>query len=308
MDMKTRIGETMKDCVRQWFTAEPLTIYSLMFIEEKLKESMMFGSLTLVHYHMFDGEGANEFETAAAVEMFILASDILDDLEDADMPHKPWMLVPQSIAMHVAVSLLTLSQQVLLDSVREDERKIRMIQMMNKQLLHSANGQMLDIVNSSADEKAYLEMVEQKSAALIVFACMAGVMAAGHLWHPIVANYAAELGMSAQLRNDLRDLLRWDEKNDFLQRKRTLLTLFLIEELQEEDHWISHYFHNGEAEDLFDHRKEDFIEACKKTGTILYGSVMSRMHYDRFLELLEEVRPDNPWKEQLLQIIDPKTA
>lgn len=299
-----RIEQQMREQVQRFFTAEPLARFTELFIEDKLAESSKFGQLTVIHYRMFGGTGEEVYEAAAAVELFILASDILDDLQDQDAPKKPWMQVPQPVAIHAASALLTLSQQAMLNCAGNGEVRIALSEMMNVQLLRAANGQMIDIMNEIADEEAYLDMVKQKSAALLLLACMTGVMLAGQPWNSIVAEYATEVGIATQIQNDLRDLLRWDDKSDFLQRKRTLLTMYLIEGDAEEDRWINDYFQGRlTAEDVLINR-ERFREACERTGTILYGSVMSRMHYNRFEELLDSIQETSPWKSTFLHILN----
>ncbi|RJX38743.1 hypothetical protein D3P09_14480 [Paenibacillus pinisoli] len=301
--VKEHVGTRMKQYASEWFTAQPLLDVSLSFIEEKLGETMMFGELTAIHYHMFRGKDADIEGAAAAVELFILASDILDDLEDGDAPSKPWMKAPMPIALHVATSLVTLSQQALLLSAADPALRGELAIMMNKQLLLSANGQMLDLANDTLTEESYFQMVRSKSASLLVMACMAGVLLAGRPWNETVAEYAAELGISAQIRNDCRDLLRWDEKSDFLNRKHTLLTMYLLEGPDEQVGWIRDYYNGSGSQNDATGKKELFLQACEQSGVILYGSVVSRMHYNRFQELLAELQADAVWKDKLLHLL-----
>ncbi|MFD0960880.1 polyprenyl synthetase family protein [Paenibacillus chungangensis] len=303
-----RIGQCMKDLVNQWFVAEPLARHAILFIEDKLRERNIFGELTLFHYHMFNGISGDIYQAAAAVELFILASDMLDDLQDGDAPFKPWMQAPQPIAIHVASSIITLSQQALMDSVTNRSDSEALVRMMNSQLLQAANGQMLDLMNEIHTEEAYLDMVRMKSASLFVFACMAGVMVAGYPWHDTVAEYAAELGISAQIKNDVRDILKWDEKNDFLQRKRNLLLLYMMEERSDEFEWISDYYEGQLTVADVSHRKEMFLQACEQSGAILYGSVIGRKHYNRCLELVGTFPQGKAWQERLSLMLNGYSA
>lgn len=301
--INSRIGSRMRKIVEAGFTAEPLSRYTMLFIEDKLKEKMLFGELTNIHYRMFGGENADIEGASAAIELFILASDILDDLEDGDAPSKPWMNIPRSLSLHIATSLLTLSQQALLEAAPAAEIRGDLAEMMNRQLLKSANGQMLDLMNDIQDEEAYMEMVKLKSASLLVLSCMAGVMLAGHPWHQGVAAYAMELGISAQLRNDARDLLRWDDKSDFLNRKRTIFTMYLLEGPDEQSGWIKDYFAGRSTLSDVSGNKDLFLQVCEQSGASLYGSVISRMHYNQFEEILMEIESDQKWKDELLRLL-----
>lgn len=302
------IGQQMREQASCWFTAEPLARFSERFIEVKLRESVKFGQLTVLHYRMFGGAGNEVYKAAAAVELLILASDILDDLQDRDAPDKPWMQAPAAVSMQVAASLLTLAQQAMLTCTGDDRIRIRLLEMMNKQLLQAANGQMLDLMNQADDEQEYLEMVKRKSGALLILACQTGVLLAGHRWHDGVEEYAMEIGIAAQLKNDVRDILRWDDKSDFLQKKKTLITLFLMESLAEEDLWIKDYYEGRLSKDDIADKRDCFIQACERTGASLYGSVMSRMYYNRFVELLESFQEEGPWKDMFLHILKQEIA
>ena len=297
------VGSRMKEIVQAWFSAEPLSRYTLQFIDDKLNEKMMFGELTRIHYRMFGGQAADIEGAAAAIELLILASDILDDLEDGDAPSKPWMNIPRALSIHIATSMMTLSQQALLESTADPAIRGELASMMNRQLLISSNGQMLDLMNDIADEEAYMAMIEQKSASLLVLACMAGVMLAGQPWHPKVEEYAKELGIAAQARNDARDLLRWDDKSDFLNRKRTLLTLFLLEGPDEQSGWIKDYYAGRSVLTDVEGQKALFLQTCEQSGANLYGAVISRMHYNRFAELFAELEADEGWKSKLLELL-----
>lgn len=296
------IKKEMIELVERYFTAEPLLQYAQSFLDEKHTEPMKFGVLTVLHYRMFGGEGNVVYRAAAAVELFILASDILDDLQDGDAPNQIWSRTPLSFSMHIATAFMSLSQQAMMDCHIDRHALLRTVDMMNKQLLKSANGQMIDLVNGITDEQSYMDMVMQKSASLIVQACMTGVMLTGREWHPSVAEYAAEVGMAAQIKNDIRDLLRWDDKNDFLQRKKTVLTLYLLEELSEQDQWINDYFEGRISAAEIADKRELLEQICESTGTMLYGSVRMRMHFNRFKELLEEVPEVLDYKEEIIRI------
>lgn len=301
-EFNSRIGEQMKELVQAHFTAAPLARYALSFVEEKLQESIKFGQLTVIHYYLFEGKKEDEavVKAAAAVELIILASDMLDDLQDQDAPEKLWMKAPQAAAIHVATSLLTLAQQAMLDCTEDQGKRLALAALLNRQLLAAANGQMIDLMNEVADEQAYVDMVKRKSASLLVLACMSGVILAGLPWHSTVEEYATELGVSAQIRNDIRDLLRWDDKSDFLQRKKSLLTLFLLEGAGDEESWIVDYFEGRLSSAEVLDKQPLFEEICEQSGALLYGSVMSRMHYNQFEELLASLQAPNDWKERLL--------
>lgn len=301
-DCKPIIKQEMRELVERYFTSQSLLQYVLTFMEDKQAEPMRFGLLAVIHYRMFGGTSPFIYRAAAAIELFILASDILDDLQDGDAPQQAWSQAPMPIALHIATALITLSEQAMLEGELDRGIILRTMDMMNKQLLIAANGQMQDLVGEINDEQSYMDMVKQKSAALLVYACMTGVMLTGRDWHSVVAEYALEVGMAAQIKNDIKDLFRWDEKSDFLQRKKTIVTLFLLEELAESDQWIADYYEGRISAAEVADKRELLEQACERTGAGLYGSVRMRMHYNRFMELLDELPEALDYKEDILQI------
>ncbi|SFE97044.1 competence protein ComQ [Paenibacillus algorifonticola] len=302
-DCVPKIEFEMREMVKRHFTVDSLIQYAYLFLMDRLKEQLPFGRLTVLHYRMFGGEGAAVYRAAAAVEFLILATDIFDDLQDQDAPKQAWSEAPLPIALHLAAAFLTLSQQAMMDSEFDSSHVQTTMKMMNLQLLQAANGQMMDLMNVVSDEQSYFQSIKQKSAALIVHACMTGVMLTGRGWHPIVAEYAVEVGMAAQIKNDIRDLLRWDEKNDFLQRKKTLLTLYMLEDAVDQHNWIRDYFEGRLNEADVADKRGLLEEAYEKSGAMLYGSVVMRTHYNRFMELLESVPEVAVHKEMLLSIL-----
>ncbi|MHA6480591.1 polyprenyl synthetase family protein [Paenibacillus sp. strain BS8-2] len=302
--LNERIANTMRTIVQEGFKSHRLQELLILFTENKLVEPMIFGPLTYIHYGMYGGAKGDPVRTAAGMELLILASDILDDLEDQDAPSKPWMRIPLPEAIHIATSLLTLAQYTMIDSMPDQARRATMAIRLNEQLLLSADGQMMDIAHESEDETSYLEMVRLKSASLFVLACNAGVLAAGCDWNEEVASYGEELGLSSQLRNDVRDLVRWDEKSDFLQRKVSLPILYLLESVSEQDAWIADYYKGLIGQEDERCTQAAFSEVLERSGALLYGTVMGRMHYNRFQDQLASMTVPDVWKRELIDTLE----
>lgn len=202
------------------FTVPHLLEQGTACVEEKLRESLLFSRMTVLHYRAFGGSGKAIYRAGAAVELMILSLDIIDDLQDKDNKETVWSRMSPEIALNIALGLLTLSQQMLLTSDFPEERASGAARLMNEQVLSAINGQTTDLLNDIESEEEYIEMVRQKSAGLLVAACMIGTLLATGEIHEEVRKYAEELGIAAQMKNDIRDLLNWDNKNDFWNRKK----------------------------------------------------------------------------------------
>ncbi|GAF06378.1 polyprenyl synthetase family protein [Paenibacillus pini] len=222
-----KIEEQLYELVRNHFKTD-LAFYALQFLEHKCKEKHLFGGLTVLHYRMFGGQSEHIYRVAAAMELAILSLDIFDDLQDEDQPNIIWRQCPQAIAMNAALGFVLLARQSLMSSELDKERLLQVEACWDRSLLTAVNGQTTDLLNRIATEEEYYQMIREKSSSLVVMACMTGTLLSTGYWNETVEKYACELGFASQLKNDIRDLVNWDSKNDFLQRKRTLLTLYLM--------------------------------------------------------------------------------
>ena len=147
-------------------------------------------------------------------------------------------------------------------------------------------------------------MVKQKSAGLLVAACMIGTLLATGESSGAVRGYAEEMGIAAQIKNDIRDLVNWDNKNDFWNRKKTLPTLYLLQSLSEEQGWITDYFEGRLQMEDVAHRREEIESIIEHSGTYLYTSVRMRTHYYNYLDLVGQLGLSPSWKDQMLAMAD----
>lgn len=85
MSEKEKIAKQMKEIVEQLMSEPQLKAHMLMAIEQHVKESdLLFGRLAYLHYDLFSTQGDHSTYIAAAIELIVLAGDLLDDLVDQD--------------------------------------------------------------------------------------------------------------------------------------------------------------------------------------------------------------------------------
>ncbi|MCM3749402.1 polyprenyl synthetase family protein [Paenibacillus pasadenensis] len=301
-----RLGQEMRDSLRAYFLLPGMQEMAQACLEEKLQESLLFSKMTVLHYRMFAGEDERIYRAAAAVELMVLSLDMIDDVQDKDNKLVVWNSYPPEITLNLALGILMIAQQMMLDTGFGQERVQQAAKLLSGQVLTAVHGQTLDLLNDIPDEAAYLDMVGQKSAALLVCACMIGTVLATGEWQERVRSYAEQLGIAAQIKNDIRDLSNWDHKNDFINRKRTLPTLYLLQAAAENsgDSWVVEYFEGKLSMDDVQHKREEFQAILEKTGTLLYSSVRMRTHYYQFLDFLDEMNVGEGWKEEMLALAD----
>ncbi|MED3764598.1 polyprenyl synthetase family protein [Ureibacillus terrenus] len=139
---------------------------------------------------------------------------------DQDSLEYVWNNAPNITTLHSAIGLLLAGQQAIIDLINDDDKKAKVQLYISSHLLQSINGQHMDATYDIKTESEYLEMVEKKSGALVSMACLVGAALADDKNNsPIIEKYAKNLGIAAQIDNDLCALFRWDEKNDIKTKK-----------------------------------------------------------------------------------------
>ncbi|WP_052339677.1 polyprenyl synthetase family protein [Gorillibacterium massiliense] len=296
-----RIGWAMREAVESQFTTDHLRQEALSYLAVKTSGRLSFGELTILHYRMFGGTSPGIYKAAAAVELLILALDIFDDLQDQDQKQMPWCINPPALAMNVAIGLTALSHDRLYQV--EDvsaERKLGLWTCMNDLLLKAVNGQHTDLANEIHSEEDYLRMIAGKSGSLTTLACLIGTCLATDKDDHTVRLYAKQIGVIQQIRNDIRDICRWDDKNDFLHKKRTLLLLFLLESDQPEFEVFRDYMEGRVDKSYVEERREQIMALIESSGAIEYAEAMCAMLRMEAEDEVRQLELTDDYMEQLL--------
>jgi geranylgeranyl pyrophosphate synthase len=178
------------------------------------------------------GDSAIGAQVAAAVEVFMAALDLLDEIEDGDAsPTVDAAGSPQ--ALNVSTALLLLSQRMLLDVPLRAElpTPIDFARTLTNSGLTATGGQHRDLASvgfatDSPDD--VLETARLKAGALASAACRLGAMVgtADEALLELYGRWGAHYGTVAQLANDLHDALDTTEKSDIARRKSTMPLIF----------------------------------------------------------------------------------
>lgn len=120
---KETVRMKMKEILESSFSVPSLKEAVLTSIEEHTKQSdFLFGRLAGVHYQMFSENIKETERIAAAVELMMLAGDLLDDLVDQDSLEISWRQVPLATFLHVVVGLLLAGQKAIADLPIDDKK------------------------------------------------------------------------------------------------------------------------------------------------------------------------------------------
>jgi competence protein ComQ len=298
-----KIMEQAQLIISSHCTVTEISALMTTFFEFKKKYGFPFGNLAIIHYHMFGGNNKDIYKAAAAIEMMILSTDIFDDLQDQDNKSVPWRKLNQAVSMNIASGLLILSTMLLEEANFPKENKLLAQNSFNSQLIKAVNGQHLDITNSVNSETDCLQMIKLKSASLLVCACVVGTVLANTEHGGMVGSYAEDIGIVAQIKNDITDTCNWEGKNDLIRRKKTLPLLFLLKSREPQTQIIRDYYAGMLNENkLLNHRNE-ITSNIRKSGAYEYASVILRVHQLEALEKIGHLPISIEWKERLLGFI-----
>ncbi|MCA0971395.1 polyprenyl synthetase family protein [Halobacillus litoralis] len=293
--LTSRMIHAVNSCWHQSDLSERLE----QWIAFKREEGFSFSRLTQLHFHMYQKEESEHvLHLSASVELMMLALDVMDDLQDQDNMNQPWMDEP-SVSMNMATGLLFLS----LDELRHTSCQPAIYQMVHKQVLQAVHGQHRDLMGRAASEEAFLDVIKNKSGALMAFAALVGAGAVTSKDHELIRIYMEDFGVAAQLANDLHDLLRMDEKNDLLNRKWTLATMLLTEEKGEENFRIKEYYEGRMSPDFLIEEKESLFDWVGQSTVIPYMKVMIRFYQRKALNTLYTLNVDPSAKEEMKRTI-----
>ncbi|WP_018754850.1 polyprenyl synthetase family protein [Paenibacillus terrigena] len=300
---RLHMESAMKQVIHRHVTPPALRDLMESYVAYKMTESTVFGELTLLHYSMFGGTSEERYAGAAAIEFLVLALDIFDDLQDQDNDRVPWMKHNHAQSMNAAIGFLALSTKVIIDSKFDEARKSIAVELLHHRLNQSVGGQYIDVDNAITEEDECFAMMRAKSGALVACACQLGsVLATGEM-NDQVGAYGELFGMSAQLRNDMEGILRWDTRNDLIHRKRTLPVLYLLDDSAPELQVLRDYYAGQATVDQLYANKHVIMDQIERGGCIPYTQVHIQFLQQECHTYIEGLSIDLHWKQELESFI-----
>ncbi|SFL35593.1 competence protein ComQ [Paenibacillus sp. 1_12] len=299
--IEPRIVEEMRRIVDKYVTEPDLNELLKTFIQDKAAEGSQWSNITRYTHYMLGGDSPRIDLAAAMTEIILLSFDIIDDLQDGDNKEKPWIVCSHAFTLNGILAFL-FSFMTEVSVLQESNGQAPLLmEKLGAILSQSINGQQIDLNDSISSESDYLTMIEKKSGSLLRFACSMGYLLIPDLDQRTIhtmdqlANY---IGMISQLDNDIRDVLRFDVKNDLLQKKRTLPVLFLLMEKDEHFPYIQQYYNGQLTYNEFVLRKRECIHYIEDSGCIEYCKIIQSLHTDQANQLFESLPGLSPWKEK----------
>ena len=174
----------------------------------------VWGLLTLlVAQHLSpDIDQHQAASVAIAVECYICALDLLDDVEDSDRTPVVEELGVARV-LSVATTLLFLAQRASLEATNQPQQAVRLIAAFSEASLTATAGQHRDILTAqrpvaSLSAQECMEILAAKSGSLMSLACRLGALCAGVSEQACVAwaRLGELMGLAHQLDNDAHDV------------------------------------------------------------------------------------------------------
>ncbi|WP_042474975.1 polyprenyl synthetase family protein [Bacillus ndiopicus] len=272
---------------------EQLVSLMQQFIREKEQQGFAFGTLCVLHYVEYVEQLQDEiFDVAAAIELLILAFDIVDDLQDGDKDYV-WMKTP-ALSLNVVLTMLTVASKII--GASSFTHRHEAIQIVEQYMLCSINGQHLDLLNHYRDEQAYISMIQQKSGSLVAMSCEVGVVLASGKRLQGVAQYAQAIGILQQIKNDIHNVTT--EGSDLRQRKYSLPIFYMLT-LQNKDASMIQSYYNGDTIQSIEHLQQLLVS----NGAIRYALTMKNIYSKEAQTLIENTLTNDENKKYLLKMM-----
>jgi competence protein ComQ len=304
--LRNEVLEEMYSIVDRYFLETELNAILKQFITEKAGENTNWSDITAYTHWMLGGNSLLIDRYSALTEWIVLAFDIIDDLQDQDNTSKPWMTCPREYVLNAVLSFLIafIGELGELQAYNPQVNPVLMSDI-SQLLASSIIGQQKDLNLSVQTDADYIRMVEQKSGSLLRFACSMGYSQIPNLSNEIMIQMhelANHIGVIAQLNNDLNAVMQYDLRNDFLDKKRTLPILFLLEDSPREFPPLAQYYKGEISQQEFLLLKQDCLRYIQDSGCIEYSKIILSL----FIEKAEEIYTSLPgipqWKEKFREI------
>ncbi|MCM1313180.1 MAG: polyprenyl synthetase family protein [Bacteroides sp.] len=235
-----RYGEVFDSCLKH---KTPFLNEVLRMIGAR-KGKMMRPMLTLLSAKLFGEVGEAAIYAAAAFEFFHTASLVHDDVVDESDKRRGQLSVNSAYGNKVAVLIgdYVLTNSLLNAAATGNLHFVEMVSMTAQRLVDGELLQLNNVHNTEISEEVYLNIIDNKTAALFASCCESGAVASGAS-DDDVANMRAFgeiVGRCFQIRDDIFDY-EHDESigkptgNDMKEGKLTLPVIYALQSRGDKD-------------------------------------------------------------------------
>lgn len=280
----------------------------------KTGELYKWAHLTLMNSECVSGVSEVALPGAIAMELAALAADIYDDIQDQDNDDLPWRQIPTANALNLAICLSNLSSKavsMLLDD--SDGRLYREVsQILSDMWIVASDGQFQEVLFDTLEQISldqYFELIKRKSGSLTASACKIGATLGGASESLVLQleQFGTNLGIMSQIRNDLNDFLNFEKKKDFINNKKTLPYVYLLNILNgkkaEKFKELSQMKGKG-SERLGKEEQRCLKQLAIGEGAVHYCRVMYELSKEKSMEIIREIPVPEKRKEKMIKLVE----
>ncbi|WP_177184632.1 polyprenyl synthetase family protein [Sporolactobacillus nakayamae] len=281
------------------FISSLLCLKGKIFNDESVFTWAEFYYYSSLIFESSDEQQVSHVACSSAIELLVLATDILDDLTDEDNQGEilSKLTYPQAVSLS---SILLMESFHIIGKYKSPHS----LQAVVRQLRAAAYGQADDLSfkishNHIPTEQEYFKHIDRKSSSLtrLVFHLNAPVEEIP-LWNEI----ATYIGYSGQIGNDARDVFD-DTKNDLRDKKATLPLIKAIEASQAKDGgWLLNQLISSDLGINHDELMT-IREYIKRTGAIKYCEILAEIYLNKSIQLLKRYQETSVYKEGCSNLI-----
>jgi geranylgeranyl pyrophosphate synthase len=247
--------------------------------------------LPLLVSEAVSNESDRALPVAAAMQFFLGAADVFDDIEDADSPDSLYTRYGLAVATSIASTLLILGELSLSRLAYRGfnaNNVVHTMESVNSFYVMACAGQYLDLNEKmSQSEEMYLKIINMKTASQVKCACYLGAFLAGAK-QQLIDNFSLfgyNLGMASQIGNDIQGIVKG---TDIIKRK---VTLPIIYALSLPDKAICNQLRQVfQKKDTPVHDFESIKKLLLHTGAIHYATLRMDIYKLKALDVLGEIK------------------
>ncbi|OLN25546.1 polyprenyl synthetase family protein [Desulfosporosinus metallidurans] len=289
-------------------------INSSLNADSKTGELFKWAHLTLMNCECVGGVPEVALPGAIAMELSALAADIFDDIQDQDNDDLPWRQIPPANALNLAICLSMLSSEAV--STLPDDKDSRLYREVSQILSHmwitASDGQFQEVLFDTCEQVAldqYFELVKRKSGSLTTCACKIGATLGGASESLVLQleQFGTNLGIMSQIRNDLNDFLNFEKKKDFVNHKKTLPYVYLLNVLKGKTAKQFKELTQIEAKGLmgFGKEEQDYLKQLAiDEGAVHYCRVMYEIFREKAKEIIQAIPVPEKRKEKMIKLVE----
>jgi geranylgeranyl pyrophosphate synthase len=262
--------------------------------------------LPLVVCEAISGNYEHAVPASAALQLFMAAGEVFDDIEDADAAGSLSAKYGPAIATNAATALLILAEGAISQLKARDVADcviVRVMGAINSFYTTACAGQHLDLslTSKTVSEDTYLRVASMKSATTIECACHIGALLATVNQEAVdlFTNFGHDLGMASQIANDIQGITTG---SDVIERKITLPVVYALAHTEGRIHSQLEFAFGNFCEFPPDSKKT--MDLLFGSGAIYYAMIKMEIYKQHAFDILHEFEKTGYNVEKLLLFLE----